>query len=342
MAVEEEYNPHVAMYSPPPHLEDTTWDCLLATILIVLATISFPANILAFKYFWNSRKSDLASVLYVAISVIDICISVAHLPVCSPLMNGRRPMLFNSAAFCVAWTVIFSFLMEMSTFLVLLLSVSRTLAIVFPFRRVSKNAVIASFVLYPIINLVLDFVAYRAGITYVYGSDGPYCYELESDYTLNQPIVKTILKISNIRSTIQLGLPPIIIFLSFLICLYKLTRGHKMRSSRRLSRRATVTISMVTGLFLACNLPYFTLYTLETITFLVFNYPGPIFSNTFMFFYSWTVGKILVTALNVTLNPLLYFWRMSEFRVWVLQLHNEGVVRFSNWRDTIVHECSKL
>jgi hypothetical protein len=319
MTTEERYNPHVAIYSPPPNLESATWDGILAGILILLASLSFPANILAFHFFWSNSRRNLASILYLAISVIDVCSSLAHLPVCAPLLNGRRPMLFDSVTFCAAWNIFFSFLLEMSTFLVLLLSVSRTIAIILPFKKVSKNAVIASFVLYPVINLTLDFVAYRAGITYVYGSDGPYCYELESDYTLHKPIVKTILKISNVRSTIQLGVPPIIIFLSFLVSVYKLALGNRLlRNSQRAMRRATVTIAMVTGLFLMSNLPYFTLYTLETITFLGFNYPGPLFSSTFMFFYSWTIGKILMLPLNATLNPILYYFRMSGFRRWIL------------------------
>jgi len=111
---------------------------------------------------------------------------------------------------------------------------------------------------------------------------------------------------------------------------YKLKRGNKLHSSRRSSRRATVTIAILTGLFLTCNLPYFSLYTLETITFLAFSYPGPFFTNNFMFFYSWTIGKILMTAVNVTLNPLLYYYRMTEFRMWVLELFGKVLGVFTD------------
>ena len=46
-------------------------------------------------------------------------------------------------------------------------------------------------------------------------------------------------------------------------------------------------------------------------------YPGPLFKDSFMFWYSWILGKIYFTVLNAVLNPVLYYWRIREFRNWV-------------------------
>jgi hypothetical protein len=44
----------------------------------------------------------------------------------------------------------------------------------------------------------------------------------------------------------------------------------------------------------------------------------PLYLNKFMFFYSWLLSELFCTVLNASLNPLLYFWRMKEMRLWLL------------------------
>ena len=34
--------------------------------------------------------------------------------------------------------------------------------------------------------------------------------------------------------------------------------------------------------------------------------------------YSWLLAKILLTVLNAALNPLVYYSRITEYRVWLL------------------------
>ena len=46
--------------------------------------------------------------------------------------------------------------------------------------------------------------------------------------------------------------------------------------------------------------------------------PGPLFNNYFMYWYSWPIAKVLFVSLNCTLNPILYVYRMTEFRTWII------------------------
>ena len=117
--------------------------------------------------------------------------------------------------------------------------------------------------------------------------------------------------------TIEVGLPPVVSFISFVICTVKLASSSPVESSKQKNKRAAVTVTMFTGLFLVCNMPLFINRTLETITTAVYSYPGPIYSNNFMYWYSWPVSDILFTVLNAALNPVLYYYRMSGLRDWI-------------------------
>ena len=114
-------------------------DKLLGTIFVLCTLIGTPGNILALGYFWSTKRKDLGVLLYIAICCIDICTSIVHFPVTIALFNERLPGLFSNMVACAAWQVIFVFLQLSSMFLVMLLSVSRTIAIALPFYKVNKK-----------------------------------------------------------------------------------------------------------------------------------------------------------------------------------------------------------
>ena len=122
------------------------WDKMLGTILILCALVGAPANVMALRFFRSTRRmSDLTIQLYISICCIDICTSVAHIPVAISLFSDRYPVLFNNTVFCAAWNVVVRFLLEISMFLVMLLSVSRCIAIALPYRIVNKNRFLVAF-----------------------------------------------------------------------------------------------------------------------------------------------------------------------------------------------------
>ena len=83
-----------------------------------------------------------------------------------------------------------------------------------------------------------------------------------------------------------------------------------------------MTVTIFTGLFLVCNMPYFmyiVLYALDE-ALSNYDYPGPLFQNSFMYWYSWTISRVLFTVLNATLNPVVYYYRVPGLRGWVCRL----------------------
>ena len=94
-----------------------------------------------------------------------------------------------------------------------------------------------------------------------------------------------------------------------------------------------------TGLFLACNLPYFLNKLLDPVSSMLSEnnaYPGPLFSNTFMFWYSWPISKIVCTVLNAALNPVLYYYRISGLKEWLTHRAVPG-----GWSQTVSFQLSE-
>ncbi len=131
------------------------WDRLLGTSLILSTLVGAPANVMVLKYFRSKRDRNLSTKLYIAICCIDICTCVAHFPVTISLFSDRYPVLFNNMAFCMAWAIVFKFLQRSSMFLVMLLSISRCIAVALPFRNVNKNIFFLADILAPWNNNIL-------------------------------------------------------------------------------------------------------------------------------------------------------------------------------------------
>ena len=114
---------------------------------------------------------------------------------------------------------------------------------------------------------------------------------------------------------IQIGTVSAVLFVSFVVSVYKL-RGSIVTRSMKTRHRVSVTIAMITGMFLACNLPLFVNTCLQVISHNM-KYPEPYFTSRFMGCYSWIIAKILLPVLSMTLNPVVMCWRIPGFAIWM-------------------------
>ena len=155
------------------------------------------------------------------------------------------------------------------------------------------------------------------GVDAIYSTYNTYCYSNPTTASMNVPEYAFV-------STI-VGIPPIVCFVSFVVCAANLVQSRVSAASAERNIRAATTVAIFTGLFLACNLPYFVNSILYTITLASpHSYPGPLFSGIYMYWYSWQVCKIACVLLNAVLNPVLYYWKIPEFADWVWERWGEG------------------
>ena len=296
-----------------------TYDTILATLLFTCTAIGLPGNILALKYFSTRSKTDLASGLYVRICSVDILTTLAHIPTTISLLYGRDPQLFSYMWVCATWTVLFLFLQKISMFLVLLISVSRTIALAVPFFKLNKRAIFISFIVYVCVELLHESLQWLWN-DYKYLSIGPFCAATHGPGVWAQVISPTI-------TALQIGLPPIFTFVSFIVCLVKLrTDSESDEYSKKSHNRATTTIAYFTALFLLCNSLYFAMRIIVIVhNVLGWELPGPIFSPPFLHEYHLPISKTLCTVLNATLNPVLYWLRMTSIRRWISRIKGDVI-----------------
>ena len=289
--------------------EFTAYDILIGSCLTLFFLVGVPGNALGIKYFLSKRK-DVATSLYLVICTIDLCSSLSLVPVILVLFNGRQPGMFGERVFCVAWYTTIFYLQRIAVFSVMLLSVSRTIVIVSPFYKVTKKAVLLSFIVYSI--LLLLHITIPNAVTETefeyFKPEGMCTNDIISDGVLGA--------IDEGLNTMTVAVPAVITFLSFLVSTRYLYRA---RLSHSRNHQASLTMAIFTGAFLLCNLPFFLNTLIFALTVSLFSpYPGPLYSSNFMFFYSWVLSDLFATVLNAALNPVLYYYRMAGFRGWLV------------------------
>ena len=287
-----------------------TYDFILASILTLCTTVGLPGNILSLLYFYFSKRQDFSCLIYTLVCGIDVCTCILPIPVIIALFNARKPGLFSETLFCVPWTILLYFLQRMSMFLVMLLSVSRSIKMISIRYEIKKKFLLASFVVYSLFMIIwtlLIVLLDNKNTLYVYGADVAYCFY--------RPFDSSIFLIDTILYLLTIGIPPILTTASFLVFIAKLFRKNLASKKDRKKRHAAVTVTIFTALFLVCNLPSL-LNNITLILKLSHSYPAELNKNIFISFYSWLVGDIVCLVLNASLNPILYFYRMRPVREW--------------------------
>ena len=303
-------------------------DYTIGTLYLICFAFGVPANILSLCFFLKLKERlrgvYLLKYLYILTALQDSIISLLSLNHGVTLLRLRDVWL---PELCPIQHTLFRMSQRMSVFLVAALSISRTYILLFPLRRVSTRIVLillavvwvlmtCFFVLPPLSGLVQITYHWEAG----YCWDGP---------IPENPASKTWDELDNTMDTIALAFPIIPIAVSCMISTFKILASRKKKiglteispsneeAVQKRNNQITSTIILVTILYIISNLPLFINYVLYLITITSLEYPGPIYSSPFMYFYSWNITELLSTGLNASANPILYWFRFNRFRRWI-------------------------
>ena len=140
------------------------------------------------------------------------------------------------------------------------------------------------------------------------------------------------MKYYSILLQIELIIPCIIVFMSFLICLVSLlkvkTEFKKEETAK--FRKVSVTITIFAGIFLACNIPAFLLQ----VNYLSLYLEGLTKTNRglFMKWYGHLLSHFFLTFFNAAINPCLYLLRMPYFRQWMVLITKDPGMLFMKAR----------
>ena len=286
-----------------PQHPNTLADKAIAILIAIILVSGILGNVSAFIYFWPKKHKGIPNKLYIAIVAVGIITSLFAFPVMISLFNDRKPMLFAVSWLCSGWTIVATFSGRMSMFLVAVLSVTRTIAIMQPLKKIKLSSIIISITAYSALLLFVD-VTFCA-IDWV----RPSYYRILRSYCSNTPTDKMPLQVEKFylgAFQMEILLPIILVSISFIASVVSLLkkRYNAVASTGEASRKASFTIVVFTAVFLACTVPIFIWQLLHIISL-----SEPSFakiSNRMMQMYGHLVFLYTPCVLNATLNPIVY------------------------------------
>ena len=298
-------------------------DLIVGGISSLLITIGVIGNIPFFCHFLKIRNKTIHDLLYMTISVLHGLTSAITFPVIVSLLNSRSPILFQIPTFCTSWPVLFSLLMRVSMVVVVLISVSRTVTILFPSKMpriledYSKKTLLG----------VLGYAALLATIDVVCLTKGVIqakYFAITSACDVISPAVELTCEWSKVTPAfwaywfiyqLELILPCVIVFASFLVSTsLLLRRKNVLEDDEKTFKRVSITIALSTALFLVCYLPCFLLQ----VTYFVSMF-HPIDAGKGFRHYLHLLSQFHLPLLNSAANPCLCLSRMPRYRKWLVK-----------------------
>ena len=336
-------------------------DIALAGCISVISVTGTLLNSLALVYFVSARHQSRNSVyfknIYSLIAVTDIIICSTLFPVIeAALRPARAGHLFNIPWFCDLWGALWTCAPIISIFLIAMLSVSRLLTIMFPTFQLKLRFSLSIPAGYIITLLVLFLILFYCRTLYViYRPEWLSCYpavfpaQTDPDTLVAPQDMERGLVVTFIFSCIPgLSIVPISItsVLSIIYLRRSAATAADLNSSAQHQNSATFTVVMVTTLYIVCNVPY-SLMVFGSVIFNMFTSPdhhvtvhtynvADVYNNHFLLNYGYFGIFYLSISLNSALNPLLYMWRMEDFRSWV----KNKITRRNHW--TRANRCNKI
>ena len=328
-------------------------DYIFGTVQALISSTGCILNFLSFAYFTTLQTRNpnrhFFQRLYVIITLNDLLISLLMLLVVDAAFSKERAgVLAASTVLCSGWAVLWSFLPQVSVFLVGMLSVSRLYVLRYPTRQLSPYvawAVPASCV---IVMVTVSIALLLSGFMYTfYHAELFSCWfhNIKPDDQDIKNITKVEMKHGLIHYSLYNLIPAALIFPISVSCLLSLRYLHKssqiaahVRVSCTRQREATKTVVIVTLLYIVCNIPYVvaigqvmsrhvqTMHHGEMTVrkyldeFMLNKADGYKFTNSLM----GALMTISLVSLNSMVNPVLYFWRIKHFRSNVFKVWRWG------------------
>jgi len=292
-------------------------DTFLGCFSFFCTLVGTPLNLLSFFMFRNQKRSA-NYLVHMVIALCDSWISFNGYPYAVTMLSGnRQPLLFSDKVFRTLWAMTWDPFIFFSIYLVLVLSVLRTVKLACRVIVVQERHVVVALVAYATFLLTRVIVAVSFLGEFLIPDHNAYPY---FEHRKGYPTVELYLSIA------CLIFPPIPIVTSALVSAFVLrSRRNQQSKNRKLRHQATVTVLMFTGLYLICNIPVL-LAAIRFLIMLATNFKRDIFRKhgdttpVFLKHYLWPITYLVLVQTNALLNPLVYFIRMSWFRKGVQEM----------------------
>ena len=319
-------------------------DIVLGCLLTCISIVGVVCNSVALTYFLNIRPNKANNryirKIYSIISVVDLVVCATLFPIIeAAFQKDRGGVLFKTPWFCDVWGMLWTGLPIMSMFLIALLSVSRLLVIIRPTLEleVAVSWVVPLCYATSLLLLIVSMF-YSRSMFVVYRPEWLACYpavfpaHTDPDMLITHDDIQRGVVLSTLFFVIP-GVSIIPVSVSAVMSVVYLRMSaraaHRMAASSRHHDAATVTILLVTLLYVLFNIPF----SLTVLGGLVINHamsrdtPEQVTVHSYNTADLWDSRAInnylcfvvlyLCISLNSLCNPIMYLYRMKRFKTWV-------------------------
>ncbi|KAL5250418.1 hypothetical protein ACHWQZ_G016221 [Mnemiopsis leidyi] len=292
--------------------------------------IGLLGNIVLIWYFMTHVRYDLPTILYIMCCVNDLLTASLVLFVAVSFLNKRDAQFFEDATFCKCWALLSRINHRISVFLVMVLSISRTVSLTTPLRMIKRRFALVSIGVWVFLAILYEVVLTSAGFYHsVYERRDAFC-DMEFGDTANLTALSK--KVDVVGTCVTYAAPVTVVMISCLVCVINLKRGvcaNNMPHIMRMKQKATVTIIIFTVVFIILNIPELVQTVMWFVVVNKYGYwPGPPdFLHPFIYFYFKNFTNVLCLGINATANPIVLFWRMQRYQQW-LKRETHGFVSY--------------
>lgn len=261
----------------------------------------------------------------------------------NPCISDRDGRIFTSSpGFCTAWSVLYDMSLEMSVFMVAMLSVSRLVLLIFPFTTLRTTLTWTIPAIYCLITLVIKVVFMLCNVnTVVFIPQLMSCVPVAFDGTFSETTGEPMVNLTNemvlsVVTTIQIGVTVLPISLSSCLSVIYIQRSRKTKKVVTLKDKqnmASLTVVMVTAVYIICNIPlfiyhiYFWMWNLSIDRREVYMLHSEFsetysdyFQSVFLQSYSYLLASRMFPVIDGALNPVVYAWRFGRYRTFLRRL----------------------
>ena len=296
------------------------WFGVLGIFESILGTI---LNTLTLSYFISRKNLSVSTILYIVFNTSDLLVCVLMMAVgVSNLKYDTENSAgwFGNQIYCTIWGVLWSISIRMSVYVIGILSISRTLSHMRPFKPISKKVIIHLLGWYLFLLTAQSFLPFLYNKGYYYNNDSASCvWELALMFELTSVSFKTVFFITVVLQFILPALPIITSCFISVVILKGQVSDQTQIHCHISKRRATVTVVLLTFAYVVFYFPLCVILGQHAI-FLFCNFCFTPFSDNKLleqFFSSHFF------ALNAITNAVIYFSRIEDMRTFLFKWKNE-------------------
>ena len=311
------------------------WFGVLGVLESVLGSCG---NTLTLCYFLTKKTWTVSTLLYLAINISDLLICLMMVPVgVANLKNNEGGGWFSDTSFCALWGITWSVSIRMSVYSIGLLSITRTLSLIRPLRRIPVRHVSNLLGIYLVILILQGLLPFFYKKGYYYSRKSQMCvWELAEVY---KPLSSEFKIVFFISTVLEFILPALPIIASCFITVMKLRTsscaeepGVNQQSVCKI--RATVTVVALTVAYVVFNVPLCIILGQHA----MFLFCGGCFTPVETYHSLEIFFSTHVFALNAITNVIIYFSRIKDMQQFLINFRS----RTMNLRLTTANLNSEL